>query len=361
MGSHESWMQHALNLAQSTLGQTAPNPVVGAVVVKDECLVGIGAHLKAGTPHAEVHALEMAGERAVGSTLYVTLEPCDHYGQTPPCTETIISSGVKRVVIGCQDPDLRTNGKGIQRLKEAGIDVILGVLEKECQQVNEAYFYHRKTGYPFVTLKTATTLDGRIATASGDSKWITNSISRQYVHRLRHQHQAILVGIGTVLADDPQLTTRLPHGGLQPLRVIVDSRLRIPIDAQVTDVSQADTLIFTTEHRDQQKEAALRAKGVQVEITGKSSKVDWNVVFRTLGDRGILSVLVEGGSEVNASLLEGNWIHKVIIFLAPKLLGGTKSLHAIGGKNPEKISEAKILKNLSLKQYGDDICVTGYL
>ena len=361
MGTHESWMQHALNLAQSTLGQTSPNPVVGAIVVKNECLVGVGAHLKAGTPHAEVHALKMAGEQAAGSTLYVTLEPCHHYGKTPPCTETIISAGVKRVVIGCQDPDKRVSGKGIRRLQEAGVEVVLGVLEKECMQVNEAYFHHRKTGYPFITLKMATTLDGRIATASGDSKWITNPLSRQQTHRLRHQHQAILVGIGTVLADDPQLTTRLSNGGLHPLRVIVDSQLRVPLNARITDVSQADTLIFTTKNRDREKEAALRSKGVQVMIAGTDSKVDWEIVFRTLGKQGILSVLVEGGSEVNASLLAGDWVNKVVIFLAPKLLGGTASLHAIGGKNPEKISEAKSLKEISLQQYGDDICVIGYL
>ncbi len=361
MKSHEAWMQQALNLARSTTGQTAPNPMVGAVVVKDGCLVGMGAHLKAGTPHAEVHALEMAGENAAGSTLYSTLEPCNHAGKTPPCTEKIISSGVKRVVIGCQDPDSRVAGKGIQRLKEAGIEVIVGILEKECKQINEAYFHHRQTGFPFITLKTATTLDGRIATASGHSKWITNSLSRERVHQLRHQHQALLVGIGTVLADDPQLTTRLPQGGRNPLRVIVDSRLRTPADAQITDVSKADTLIFTTEKRDQHKEAQLLSKGVQVMIAGAGPRVDWEFVFRTLGDRGVISVLVEGGSEINASLLEGNWIHKVIAFLSPKLLGGSSSLHSIGGKNPQKVSEAKKLKDITLERYGEDLCVIGYL
>jgi len=361
LNSHETWMQQALNLAKATLGQTAPNPAVGAIVVKNECVVGIGTHLKAGTPHAEVHALDMAGKQAADATLYVTLEPCNHHGKTPPCTEKIISAGIKRVVIGCQDPDELVAGKGIARLQEAGIEVIQGVLEKECKQINEAYFYHRQTGFPFVTLKMATTLDGRIATASGDSKWVTNSLSRQQTHRLRHQHQAILVGIGTVLADNPQLTTRLPNGGLHPLRVIVDSRLRVPLDYQITDVSQADTLIFTTEQRDQQKEAALRAKGVDVMVAGKGPKVDWEIVFRTLGERGILSVLVEGGSEVNASLLAGNWVQKVIAFIAPKLLGGTSSLHAVGGKDPKKMSEAKTLKDISIQQYGDDICITGYL
>lgn len=361
MKSDEAWMQQALDLARSTIGQTAPNPTVGAVVVKNGCLVGMGAHLKAGTPHAEVHALEMADMNAAGSTLYVTLEPCQHQGKTPPCTEKIISFGVKRVVIGCQDPDSRVAGKGIKRLQEAGIEVMLDVLEKECIQANEDYFYHRKTGFPFVTLKTATTLDGRIATASGDSKWITNSLSRERTHQLRHQHQAILVGIGTVLADNPQLTTRLPNGGLHPLRVIVDSHLRVPLDSQITDVSQADTLIFTTENRDRQKEAQLRSKGVQVIVAGKGPKVDWEIVFGTLGDQGVISVLVEGGSEVNASLLEGNWINKVMAFLAPKLLGGSSSLHSIGGKNPQKISEAKTLKDITLERYGDDICVIGYL
>lgn len=358
---HEEWMKVALDLATSTTGQTAPNPMVGAVAVNNGCLVGVGAHLQAGTPHAEVHALDMAGDNAQGCTLYVTLEPCDHHGQTPPCTEKIIAAGVERVVIGCQDPDVLVSGNGIERLRQMGIEVIVGVLEQECKQLNEAYFYHRQTGFPFVTMKTATTLDGRIATASGDSRWVTNELSRQKVHELRHQHQAILVGIGTVLHDNPRLTTRLDIGGVNPVRVVVDSQLRIPIDAAITDVSEAHTWIFTTDRKNPETEAALLNKGVQVISTGKGPLVDWHVVFRTLGEHGVLSVLVEGGSEVNASLLEGNWVRKVITFLAPKLLGGSLSMNSIRGKNPKRMADAYLLENITLERYGDDICVIGYL
>lgn len=361
MKSHEEWMRLALDLARSTTGQTAPNPMVGAVVVNNGCLVGVGAHLQEGTPHAEVHALEMARENAQGGTLYVTLEPCDDHGQTPPCTEKIIASGVKQVVIGCLDPDTLTSGTGIERMRQMGIEIIAGVLEQECKQLNEAYFYYRQTGCPFITMKTATTLDGRIATASGDSRWVTNELSREKVHELRHQNQAILVGVGTVLADNPQLTTRLAIGGINPVRVIVDSKLRTPLDAAVTDVSKAHTWIFTTDQKDPNTEAALIEKGVEVISTGKGPLVDWNVVFRTLGEHGVLSVLAEGGSEVNASLLEGNWVRKVITFLSPKLLGGSLSLNSIRGKNVKRMADARMLHNVTVERYGDDICVIGYL
>lgn len=361
MRKHEDWMKLALDLAKSTKGQTAPNPIVGAIVVNNGCLVGAGAHLQAGTHHAEVHALNMAGENAQGGTLYVTLEPCDHQGRTPPCTEKIIAAGIRQVVIGCYDPDTLVSGNGIERLRQMGMEVLVGVLEKECKQLNEAYFYHRQTDYPYITLKTATTLDGRIATASGDSKWVTNKQSREKVHELRHQHQAILVGIGTVLHDDPLLTTRLTIGGINPVRVIVDSQLKTPLNAAITDVSEAHTWIFTTDRKDPDKEAALLDKGVQVISTGKGPLVDWHVVFRTLADNGVLSILVEGGSEVNASLLEGNWVRKTITFLAPKLLGGSLSLNSIRGKNAKRMAEAYQLHDITIEQYGDDICVIGYL
>jgi diaminohydroxyphosphoribosylaminopyrimidine deaminase/5-amino-6-(5-phosphoribosylamino)uracil reductase len=243
---HEYWMRIALELAQATAGQTSPNPMVGAVVVKDNRLVGTGAHLQAGTPHAEVHALHMAGAEAEGSTIYVTLEPCNHYGRTPPCTEKIIASGVRRVVVGSGDPDILVAGKGIKRLREAGLEVVEGVLTAECLLLNEAYFHHRKTGLPFVTLKTATTLDGKIATDTGDSRWVTGAESRAYVHQLRHEQDAILVGIGTVLADDPVLTTRLSDGGLHPTRIILDSKLRISLTSKLVDTRIASTWIFTT-------------------------------------------------------------------------------------------------------------------
>jgi diaminohydroxyphosphoribosylaminopyrimidine deaminase/5-amino-6-(5-phosphoribosylamino)uracil reductase len=354
-------MSLAIQLAKATAGQTSPNPMVGAVVVKENRLLGSGAHLRAGTPHAEVHALNMAGKEAVGSTIYVTLEPCNHFGRTPPCTEKIIESGVKRVVIGSGDPDHLVAGRGIARLKEAGIEVLEGVHTSECLQLNEAYFHHRRTGLPFVTLKTATTLDGKIATDSGDSRWITGVESRRYVHQLRHENDAILVGANTVVADDPELTTRLPQGyGIHPVRIVLDSRLRIPITSKLLNTLQVPTLIFTTEAKDSFKEAAFQEAGVEIHTTG-GSRVDINEVLKILGKKGILSLLVEGGSEVNAAMLKGNHVQKVISFLAPKILGGKKSPSSIGGASPEKMAEALALHRISWKQYGDDLCVTGYI
>jgi diaminohydroxyphosphoribosylaminopyrimidine deaminase/5-amino-6-(5-phosphoribosylamino)uracil reductase len=359
---HEQWMKLALQLAQATAGQTSPNPMVGAVVVKNNRLLGSGAHLQAGTPHAEVHALTMAGDEAKGSTIYVTLEPCNHHGRTPPCTEKIIASGVVRVVIGSGDPDELVAGQGIKRLRAAGIEVIEGVCAEACLQLNEAYFHHRCTGLPFVTLKTATTLDGKIATESGDSRWITGEASRAYVHRLRHQSDAILVGVQTVLADNPALTTRLPEGaGLHPVRIVVDSRLRTPLTASIVDTSVAPTWIFTTDEADKTKAEKLRAAGVKVISTGAGSRVNLDIMLQRLGSDGILSLLVEGGSQINAAMLHGNHVQKVISFLAPKLLGGVASPSAVAGESPAKMADAWELKRVSWQQFGDDLCVTGYL
>jgi diaminohydroxyphosphoribosylaminopyrimidine deaminase / 5-amino-6-(5-phosphoribosylamino)uracil reductase len=361
METHEAWMRFALQLAQATAGQTSPNPMVGAVVVKNGQMMGLGAHVQAGTPHAEVHALQMAAATATGATLYVTLEPCPHFGRTPPCTEKIIQSGVKRVVIGSVDADSRVSGKGITQLKEAGLEVIQAVLEKECLALNEAYFYHRRTGKPFVTLKIATTLDGKIATANGDSRWITGKEARQFVQQLRHRQDAILVGVGTVLADNPALTVRLAEKGKNPIRIIVDSHLRTPLQAKITDVALAPTWIFTTDQRDREKEKQLRAKGVQVISTGKTPRVDWQVLLHHLGEQGILSLLVEGGGQVNASLLHAGDVNKVIALIAPKLLGGATSPTSVAGESPVKVADASQLRDVTVDWLGEDVCFTGYL
>lgn len=362
MGNHEYWMNLAVQLAKATTGQTSPNPMVGAVVVKDNRLIGTGAHLRAGTPHAEVHALRMAGDEAKESTIYVTLEPCNHFGRTPPCTEKIIESGVKRVVIGSGDPDQLVAGKGIARLKEAGIEVIEDIHIQECLDLNEAYFYHRKTGMPFVTLKTATTLDGKIATQSGDSRWITGVESRAFVHQLRHEQDAILVGANTVIVDDPELTTRLLDGnGNHPIRIILDSKLSTPLTAKILNTTQVSTWIFTTDAKDSFKEAAFQEAGVQVFSTGSGPRVNIEQMLKILGSKGVLSLLVEGGGEVNASMLRGNYVHKMIAFLAPKLLGGSASPSSIGGISPAKMTDALQLHRISWRQYGEDLCITGYL
>ncbi|MFC4078146.1 bifunctional diaminohydroxyphosphoribosylaminopyrimidine deaminase/5-amino-6-(5-phosphoribosylamino)uracil reductase RibD [Salinithrix halophila] len=356
----EHWMKLALTLAESARGQTAPNPMVGAVAVKGGRLVGSGAHLKAGTPHAEVHALDMAGEEAAGCTLYVTLEPCNHYGRTPPCTEKAIAAGVQRVVIGSLDPDERVAGNGIRRLRAAGIEVEEGVLREECLRLNEAYFHHRKTGLPFVTLKTAMTLDGKIASVTGDSRWVTGEEARHQVHRLRHEHDAVMVGSGTALADHPRLTTRLPGGGKSPLRVILDSRLRLPLDSPVVDTAEAPTWVFCTQEADEKKEQQLEEKGVRVFHSVPGPHVDLATLFRILGEHGILSVLAECGGELNAALLRGGWVGKVMIFLAPKLLGGKESPTAFDGMNPERMDEAIRLQDVRVESFGEDWCMTGY-
>lgn len=358
--SYERYMRVALDLARAVRGQTSPNPTVGAVIVKQGRIVGTGVHLQAGAPHAEVQALAMAGAEALGATLYVTLEPCSHFGRTPPCTKAIISAGIRRVVIGCLDENPLVNGSGAEVLREAGIQVITGVLEKECFQLNELFFHYIRTKMPFVTVKTASTLDGKVATRTGDSKWVTGSEARMYVHRLRHEHDAVMVGIQTVLADDPQLTTRLPEGGKHPVRLVMDSRLRIPLDCKICDTREAPTWVFCTHLCDPEKEKALISKGVRVFKAGLGPRVDLAEAFRLMGGEGITSVLVEGGSTLNGTLLKEGWVNKVIAFIAPKLLGGAGSLSSYGGEGWDRMSDAVSLTDTVVRQFGSDWCVIGY-
>ncbi|OYD09767.1 bifunctional diaminohydroxyphosphoribosylaminopyrimidine deaminase/5-amino-6-(5-phosphoribosylamino)uracil reductase RibD [Paludifilum halophilum] len=356
----EKWMDLALHLAETTRGQTSPNPMVGAVVVKEGRVLGSGAHLRAGAPHAEVYALDLAGEEAQGSTLYVTLEPCNHRGRTPPCTERAIAAGVKRVVIGTLDPDERVSGSGERRLQEAGIEVEEGVLRNRCLELNEAYFHHRRTGRPFVILKSAVTLDGKTATPTGDSRWVTGEAARERVHQMRHWCDAVMIGSGTALRDRPRLTVRLPSGGRNPLRVLLDSRLRLPLDAPLADVGEASTWVFCTDEADGEKERALAAKGVRVIRAGKGPRVDLEAVLNILGQEGVLSVLAECGGELNASLLEEGLVDKVVFFVAPKLLGGKNSPTAVEGTGPDRMSRAVELSRLHVESVGEDWCVTGY-
>ncbi|MGZ4107522.1 MAG: bifunctional diaminohydroxyphosphoribosylaminopyrimidine deaminase/5-amino-6-(5-phosphoribosylamino)uracil reductase RibD, partial [Tumebacillaceae bacterium] len=261
----QQYMQFALDIASQAKGRTNPNPLVGAVIVKDGRIVGFGAHLKAGEPHAEVHAFRMAGDAAEGATLYVTLEPCSHHGKTPPCADLVVRSKVKRVVVAMQDPNPLVAGRGTTRIREAGIEVEVGVLEAQAKRLNERFIYNITTTLPFVVLKTAMTLDGKIATSTNDSRWITGPQAREAVHRLRDEVDGILVGIGTVLADDPELTTRLPEGGgKNPTRVILDSKLRIEEAAKVLDTSVAPTWIVTGPDVDEQKKQRLLARGVEI-------------------------------------------------------------------------------------------------
>ncbi|WP_239614067.1 bifunctional diaminohydroxyphosphoribosylaminopyrimidine deaminase/5-amino-6-(5-phosphoribosylamino)uracil reductase RibD [Cohnella mopanensis] len=353
------YMQLALNLAGGATGQTGVNPVVGCVVVKDGRIVGMGAHLKRGEGHAEVLALNMAGEQAKGATAYVTLEPCSHHGQTPPCCERLIAEGVGRVVVATVDPNPLVAGSGIRRLREAGIQVEVGVLEADAVQLNEAFNKFIVTGRPFVTLKTALSLDGRIATRTGHSRWITGSQSREAVHTLRHRHSAIMVGAETVLADDPELTTRLSVPGLNPTRIVVDSRLRVPHEARVLNDS-APTIVLTTDRSDEVKAGLLRQHGIEVLRCGSDERVDLTIAMESLSKRGISSILLEGGGVLNGAMLEAGLVDKLMLFYAPIVVGGDGAPSAFQFKGPEEMSSALRLSRVSMQTYGDDWCITGY-
>ncbi|ANS74900.1 bifunctional diaminohydroxyphosphoribosylaminopyrimidine deaminase/5-amino-6-(5-phosphoribosylamino)uracil reductase [Paenibacillus yonginensis] len=360
--SDEYYMGLALDMARHTQGQTGINPVVGSVVVRDGAVVGMGAHLKRGEGHAEVQALQMAGERAEGSTVYVTLEPCSHYGATPPCSKRLIEAGVSRVVVACEDPNPQVSGRGIAMLKEAGITVETGVMAEEARQLNKKFIKFITTGLPFVTLKTASTLDGKIATRTGDSKWVTGEAARQLVHTMRHQHAAILVGVNTVIADDPSLTTRLPVPGLSPIRVIVDSKLRIPDDARVLKpvvYGDPETILLTTmNHGNVEKQLLLESKGIRVIPCGGGERVDLHEGLKQLALSGISSVLVEGGGTIGGAFLAEKLVDEVQLFLAPKLLG-SGGIDSFGFAGPSRMKEAIALTNLQITPAGKDLLLTG--
>jgi diaminohydroxyphosphoribosylaminopyrimidine deaminase / 5-amino-6-(5-phosphoribosylamino)uracil reductase len=357
------YMRMALRLAEKAQGRTSPNPMVGAVVVKGGIVISRGFHRKAGEAHAEAVALKRAGRAAKGAMLYVTLEPCSHTDKrTPPCAPLVIKSGVRRVVVAMIDPNPRVSGGGIKALKSAGIEVTTGVLDAEAKKMNEAFIKHITKGVPFVTLKIAQTLDGKIATSSGASKWITGEKAREEAHRLRDSHDAVLVGINTVLSDDPSLTTRIP-GGRDPVRVIVDSRLRIPVNAKVvTQRSPAKTIVAALLGAPKSKIKKLQDAGVEVlTIKSEHGRVDLRDLMKKLGKRDIMSALIEGGAEINASALKAGLVDKVVMFLAPLLMTGTDSLCSIGGSSPVKLGQALKLQDVTAEFIGKDLMVKGYI
>ncbi|MFJ7640360.1 bifunctional diaminohydroxyphosphoribosylaminopyrimidine deaminase/5-amino-6-(5-phosphoribosylamino)uracil reductase RibD [Peribacillus sp. NPDC097264] len=362
MNNDQYYMKLALDLAGSAKGKTNPNPIVGAVIVKDGVIAGTGIHRKAGEPHAEVHAFKMAGEYAKGGTLYVTLEPCSHYGKTPPCANLVKESGIKRVVVAMEDPNPEVAGRGIALLKEAGIEVEVGILEKEARRLNERFIHNMTTGRPFVLSKFAMTLDGKLATHTGHSKWITGEESRHSVHLLRNEVDAILVGIGTVLADNPSLTTRLPEGGgKNPVRIILDSELRVPLDSHVLQVEEARTVIVTHENASLEKIASLSERGVEFIMVPKTEAgLDLEILMAELYKKGITDVLLEGGSEVNASFLRAGLIDKYLIYVAPKLLGGRNSLTPFSGDDVDQMDEALDVSISHVDTFGEDIRITAY-
>lgn len=359
----EKYMRMALRLAEKARGRTSPNPMVGAVVVKDNRVISRGYHKKAGTDHAEAAALKKAGQAAEGATLYVTLEPCSHTDKrTPPCTLAIRHSRISRVVAAMLDPNPKVSGRGVHALREAGIEVITGVLEDEARRLNEAYIKHITTGLPFVTLKIAQTIDGKIATRTGESRWITGTEAREEAHRLRDANDAVLVGVNTVLKDDPALTTRI-HGGRDPIRVIVDSRLRIPLSARVlTQKSLAETIVATLAGSGRAKAEKIEQHGAGVIFTRSDrGRVDLRDLMKKLGGRGIMSVLIEGGAEINASALKSGIVDKVIIFIAPLIMGGRDSLCSVAGESLKRLADALRLVDVSAGFVGEDIMIEGYI
>jgi diaminohydroxyphosphoribosylaminopyrimidine deaminase / 5-amino-6-(5-phosphoribosylamino)uracil reductase len=350
------YMRRALKLAAKARGLTSPNPMVGAVMVKSGEIIAEDFHRKPGTPHAEALVIAKAGENAKSSTLYVNLEPCCHTEKrTPPCAKAIIDAGIKKVVIGMTDPNPKVSGEGVRELREAGIEITSGVLEDDARKLNEYYVKYITTGKPFVTLKTAMTLDGKIATPEGQSKWITGEKARKMVHRLRSSVDAIITAIGTVKADNPQLTART-NTGKNPKRIVIDPFLEVRPDARILQ-TPPETIIVTKS--DNSKLSHLDKSGVKILYFNK--KIDLKWLMGELGKMEITSVLIEGGSSLNAHALEDGIVDKVMFFIAPIIIGGKESFPAIGGKTFKRLEEAYKIKDLSIKRAGEDILIEGYL
>lgn len=363
----------ALRLAERGRGRTHPNPMVGALVVRDGVVVGEGYHAAAGLPHAEVVALQRAGERARGADLFVTLEPCCHEGKTPPCTDAIIKAGIKRVVVAMQDPFPAVAGRGIRTLREAGIAVEVGLCEQEARRLNKHFLIYVLLQRPFVTWKYAMTLDGRIATSTGDARWITGTLARQKVHELRNEVQAIITGVGTVLADDPQLTVRLPEehpararGIRNPLRIVLDSKARTPVTARMLD-EQGETWIVVSDQADERRCEALREAGAHVirmpteEDPLPGSRIHIPSVLELLAAKQIVHVLLECGQQLAGSFFTEQFIDEVLCFQAPMLIGGQAAPGPLGGRGVARIADARRLHHVHIETFGDDLLVRGDL
>jgi diaminohydroxyphosphoribosylaminopyrimidine deaminase/5-amino-6-(5-phosphoribosylamino)uracil reductase len=354
-------MRMACRLARKAAGRTSPNPMVGAVLVRGGKIIATGYHKAAGTDHAEIVAVKRAGKRARGATLYINLEPCSHFGRTPPCSRALIAAGVKAVVAGMKDPNPLVAGRGLRALKRAGIDVRCGLLEPECRALNEAFVKYITRGLPLVTLKLAASLDGKIATYNSDSRWISGDESRRRVHELRDQVDAVLVGAGTALADDPLLTCRIP-GGRNPWRVVLDGRLQISARARLLRQPDRDRAIIVTSRLAPERRArALVASGARVlRVRERDGFVSWRALLKQLASLGILSVLIEGGAVTAASALREKAVDKVLFFYAPKIIGGDGKA-MIEGLGIEKASQSIQLKGMDVRRSGADIMVAGYL
>ncbi len=360
------YMEQALSLAKLALGQVSPNPAVGVVVAKNDVVVGQGYTQPPGSYHAEISALKQAGEKAQSGVMYVTLEPCVHYGRTPPCTRAIIDAGIAEVHLAMVDPNPLVSGRGKNELEKEGIKVYVGEHEEAASGINEAYIKFITTGIPFVTAKFAMSLDGKIATSSGDSKWISGEEARKYVHNLRYTTDAVMAGVNTILADDPHLTARCcgGRGGIarkQPLRVIVDGKGRTPLNAQIFSEPGKTLLALGRLVTPEDKAAFTQAGAELIELPSAGKPVDLEKLLKALGEREITSVLVEGGGILLGSLFDGGLVDKVIAFIAPIIIGGQEAKTAVSGKGVDKVVDSIRLERVSVEKFGEDLMVSGYV
>ncbi len=360
------YMECALGLARLAMGYTSPNPAVGAVVVKDGLAVGTGYTQPAGSEHAEVMALRQAGDKAQDATMYVTLEPCCYHGRTPPCTQAIIDAGISEVHIALLDPNPLVSGRGVSKLNEVGIKTYVGAYQQEAYEINEAYIKHITTGLPYVVAKFAMSLDGKIATKTGDSKWITSEEARKYVHTLRHTSDAIMVGVNTIIVDNPRLTARGcgGRGGMrktQPLRLVVDSKGRVPLNAHIFESPGGVLLAVAAPFDAEKREEFTRAGAEVLELPSEEDLVDIEELLKVLGKRGVVSILVEGGGKLLGSLFDHHLVDKVLAFVSPIIIGGKKGKTAVEGNGVDSVAEALQLNQVGTRSFGDDILVSGYV
>ncbi|MDE7423373.1 MAG: bifunctional diaminohydroxyphosphoribosylaminopyrimidine deaminase/5-amino-6-(5-phosphoribosylamino)uracil reductase RibD [Lachnospiraceae bacterium] len=356
------YMERAMELAKKGIGYTNPNPMVGAVIVKDGKIIGEGYHERCGELHAERNAIAQLTEDAEGATIYVTLEPCCHYGKTPPCTEAIIEKKISRVVIGSRDPNPLVAGKGVKQLRDAGIEVIEDFCRAECDGMNEVFFHYITTKQPYVVMKYAMTADGKIATKTGDSKWITGEKAREHVQYLRHRYMGIMVGIGTLLADNPLLNCRIPNGK-NPIRIICDSNLRIPVDCQIVETAkEIPTIVavkkqeFTKEQKEK-KEQLIKKQVEIIEVPEKEREIDLTKLMKILGEKGIDSILLEGGGILNDTALREELVKKVYVYMAPKMFGGSQSKTPVEGEGVSLAKEAYSFSIEQVQKIGEDIVI----
>ena len=356
------YMKLALELAQKGRGNVNPNPMVGAVIVKNNKIIGQGYHEEYGKDHAEINAINSTKENLEGSTMYVTLEPCFHYGKTPPCVDKIIECKISKVVIASFDPNPLVSGNSVKKLLAAGIEVMVGVLDEENKKLNEVFMKYIIKKIPFVIMKSAMSLDGKISTSTGESKWISCEKSRQKVHKLRDEVMAILVGVNTIIKDNPKLTCRLEYGK-NPIRIVVDSTLKIPLSTNIiTSAKDTRTIIVTTLYAQMSKVKELESKGVEVIVANdKDKRVDLKDMMQKLGALKIDSILLEGGASLNYSAIEEGVVDKVQIYIAPKIIGGVDSKTPVGGNGINSLKDAFKIKNISVETIGEDILVEGYI